>query len=471
VRSGALQAAVARWTGEIGSRRRWHYVVAAGAASVLVLAWLHPVAYNAPTLRPAVETLITMLAAAGACLVGVQFADRQRRRDLLLFAAIATLVTTQLWANALPAALHLRSDTGFAAALPISHLIIATVFVFAAFTPADRVATGGRRALLIATLASLLIAAVAEGVGLALQKELLLGRPGSGSDFAFGHPVGVTVLLASVGLLAWAAAELARRGRVELDPGLTLLALALFVLAAAQLSRLNLPSTSPEAVPLAEALRASAVLLILVAAVREHLANRARLVHSAAIAERRRVAEDLHDTLAQDLALIAAHGVTMGQELGHEHPVAVAARRALAISRGTIIELSDQSSRTVTESLEAIADELRARFGIKIVLSVPLDLELASDAREHISRLVREAIANSVRHGGAKHVVVSLRRTRAGVTLRVSDDGHGLSGDSASGSGGGFGIRAMKDRAALIGGHLSLRERKAGGTELRVVFP
>ena len=56
--------------------------------------------------------------------------------------------------------------------------------------------------------------------------------------------------------------------------------------------------------------------------------------------ERRRIARDLHDGLAQDLAFIAAHGDQIAREAGEEHPLAIAARRALALSRGAIADLS-----------------------------------------------------------------------------------------------------------------------------------
>ena len=95
-----------------------------------------------------------------------------------------------------------------------------------------------------------------------------------------------------------------------------------------------------------EALRGLACALILAAAVVAERRVDARMSKAAALAERRRVARDLHDGIAQDLAFIAAHGPRFAEELGDQHPMVIAARRALAISRFAISELSNPDGAT-----------------------------------------------------------------------------------------------------------------------------
>jgi signal transduction histidine kinase len=86
-----------------------------------------------------------------------------------------------------------------------------------------------------------------------------------------------------------------------------------------------------------------------------------------------------------------------------------------------------------------------------------------------LSRIAREAIANAVRHGRARNVVLSLKRTADGMILRISDDGVGF-GATSSTSSHGFGLTHMQDRAALLGGSLSVKARRSGGTELELLF-
>jgi signal transduction histidine kinase len=208
---------------------------------------------------------------------------------------------------------------------------------------------------------------------------------------------------------------------------------------------------------------------IMVAGIRYELAARAELARAAALAERRRVARDLHDGLAQDLAFIAAHGAGIAATEGAEHPVAIAARRALTITREKISELSDDEATTAREALCSVAHELRDRFQIAIDVDAPDDPDMLVSQREDMARIVREAIANAARHGRAETVAVSLRRTPVGVVLRVCDDGCGINavGDKPEG----FGIRSMRERAAAHGASLRVGPRPTGGTELEVRLP
>jgi signal transduction histidine kinase len=457
----------------VRSHLSWLHLVIAGAAAVLVLAFLHPVAYSVPTLRPTLETGITMLALTAAWLVRAQFAHERRLRDLLLFGALLTLALIEFSAFAMPAALYVRSDRGFIAILPLGLLIVAAGFAVAAGTPSDRLVTGGRRPIAATTLLAFAAAGMAEVFGLLLSGKVVVAGRHSGAwiHAAAHHPLALVVVVGAAALFAFAAAELSRRGRLERNGVLLLLAGGAVLLATARLYYLTLPSISPETITPGEGLWALALVLILAAAVRRNLEIRATLTRAVAMAERRRVAEDLHDGLAQDLAFIAAHGAQIAQQLGSDHPLTVATRRALALSRDTITELSDMRSAPPREAFEAIAHDLRGRFGIAVAVDVAPEAELAPEAREQIARIAREAIANAARHGGARNVVVSLRPTESGIALRVFDDGRGVSRPSVAGTGGGFGLRNMQDRAAALGGHLTLRERHGGGTELRVVIP
>ena len=435
------------------------------ALALAAPAILHSATVSAPALRAALEMMMTLFALAAAWLLRAQFTSSRRLGDLELLAATLGLGLITFAVGALPAAIHLGGDARFAAAQLWGRLFVGVMFALAAFTPADSLVARRRHPLAITVGIS------AAGLGVAGLGGLLSGTHGTTLSVTSSHPVLVVVVLSATSLLGYAGVGFAHRYRLETDGVAGLVALSMIFLAGASFAYLLAGSLVPGRIGVGEGIRTVAFALILVSAVIRERQVHTRMSKASALAERRRVARDLHDGIAQDLAFIAAHGPRFVEELGDDHPVVVAARRALAISRSTISELSDMDGATVHESLEAVARELGDRFGISVAVSALLDRDLESYERENVTRIVREAIANAARHGGAKHVIVSLRHTDSRLALRVVDDGCGIAGTGRFPAPEGFGLRSMRERAAALGGQLNVRQPRRGGTELEVVLP
>lgn len=452
--------------------RRWLILLAAECAALLIPVAFHAT-YRAPGLRAALETMMTLFALAGAWLLRAQFEHSRHLRDLLLLGAVATLGLSNLATRTLPAVLNVRFGNHFAAAHLWGELVAGSLFAAAAFAPADCLMARARHPISIIAAVSIAAVVIAELAGLVLSAEVLGGttRAAAPGFVALKHPLGLLLVLGTAGLLGLAAAGYPRQHWRRADGVAALLTGAAVLLAAASLHALAPGSFAAGQIAASDALRAIAFAMILAAASRQELHARERMAKAAALSERRRVACDLHDGLAQDLAFIAAHGSRIAREMGEEHPMVVAARRALEISRGTIADLSDPAGATVHESLEAVAQELRNRFEIAVAVEARLDRDLAPEARESVTRIAREAIANAARHGGARTVIVSLRRADSGITLRIVDDGCGLGGTERGAPLEGFGLRSMRQRAAASGGSLSVRQPRRGGTELEVLLP
>jgi signal transduction histidine kinase len=450
----------------------WLLAVAAGSFSVVALEFLHPVAYHAPAMRAATETVITLCAFTAAWLLRVQFRRSRRVRDLLLMGTVLTVGLLDGISYALPALRELRSGRGFAAAVMIGMVLVAGVLVAAARVPSDLQVGRRRRPELFTLVGAFVAAGVAESGGLLLRDQLSIAgsHPISGISAASQKPLAVTLVLITAGLFIYAAILFAVHERGERSGVSILVAGAAILLVSARIYYLALPASGPDWITSREVLRLFAFVLLMSAAVQQEVRSRTGLARATALAERHRVARDLHDGIAQDLAFIAAHGARITEVGGEEHPVAVAARRALAISRGKISELSDERSSTAKDALQALALELASRFEIVIDVSAPAEAELEYHQRQDVLRIVREAIANAARHGDAEHVYVSLRRTRWGTLVRVCDDGRGIA-TVCGAKGEGFGLRSMRERATALGGQLIVRERQRGGTELRVQLP
>jgi signal transduction histidine kinase len=462
-RAGALKPMMAR-----RSRRE---LGAVAVALVLVLAVVHPVSYSAPTLRAVMETVMALFAVAAAAMVREQFLITRQLGKLLLLAALVMLAMTEFSANALPPALDVNSRIGFIAAFPLGQLMAAVLLLAAARTPSDRVLMGLRRPVLTVVLLTIGAFGFAELVGLLLRAELLPAlSPTAGIHELLQRPLVPAVILTSAGFYGWAAADFGRGALHERSVISARLAQAALLLGAARLYHLTMPWVGPGEITVREILGLLAFGFIFSAVLRGDHELRAGATRAATFAERRRVARDLHDGLAQDLALIAAHGTKVVKELGEEHPLSRAVRHALAVSRDTIIELSETKSTSPRESLEAIAHELGERFGTQIVVDVAPALALTPDTREQVSRIAREAIANAARHGAAKHILVSLKPLGVASVLRIVDDGRGIGAPSVQAPEG-FGISSMRERAAALGGTFTVRPAGAKGTNLEVVFP
>jgi PAS domain S-box-containing protein len=202
--------------------------------------------------------------------------------------------------------------------------------------------------------------------------------------------------------------------------------------------------------------------------------------------ERRRIARDLHDSMAQNLIALA----TSLDQLRGSIPSLTGKSRNL-ISEA--IELADQcirEARTLSYVLHppmldeaGLEDAIRhyvkgftERSGIQVDLEVsrtvermPRDIELA------LFRVVQESLTNIHRHSGSPEAKIRIDRDPDHLTLVVSDRGHGVSGDGLKRDGGprfelGVGIPSMQERVKLIGGRLDI-DSTSSGTTVRVTIP
>ena len=151
-----------------------------------------------------------------------------------------------------------------------------------------------------------------------------------------------------------------------------LLAGASFLLAGARLQYLAIPAVATNWITPREGLRLAAYAMLLASAYWEYARAHGAEAVAAISSERERIARELHDGLAQDLACIAAQSQRLGVELQREHPLMVAARNALATSRGVIADLSASTAPTTEAALRLIADDLHHRHGLEIEVRVEM---------------------------------------------------------------------------------------------------
>ena len=197
-----------------------------------------------------------------------------------------------------------------------------------------------------------------------------------------------------------------------------------------------------------------------------------RLAHDeierlAKVAERERIARDLHDLLGHTLSVITLKS-ELASRLAARDPVraeremtevAQVSRQALKETREAV---RGYRARDLAGELEA-AKAMLAAAGVRLeYLAEPLDLTPAQEGT--LALALREAVTNVVRHAQAARCTVRLTRAEGGVRLEVADDGLG------KGTSDGSGLSGMRERAELLGGELSV-VGSAAGTRLVLTLP
>jgi signal transduction histidine kinase len=309
------------------------------------------------------------------------------------------------------------------------------------------------------------------GLGSATFAGLLIQITASGATSTSvahnDHAVALGIHSMSAALLGLAAVAFLAEHR-SADTGSRILAGACILLAGANLQYLAIPAPDTAWVTPREGFRFGAFAFLLVFAHLRHAQLRRDESYAAVRSERDRIARDVHDGLAQDLACIAVQGQRLDYELGPEHPLMLAVRQAIAVTRGVIADLTASTAPSTEAALRVVADELGHRFDLQIEVRVESDAgrdrEPDPSQREHLVRIAREAIVNAALHGTARRVDVVLLQRGRSLLLRVCDDGRGMSDDDRSG----FGVRNMRAHAASLGGRLHAQPRAGGGTELEL---
>ena len=217
--------------------------------------------------------------------------------------------------------------------------------------------------------------------------------------------------------------------------------------------------------------------------VAELIATRDRLAaterEQGMLAERSRLAREIHDTVAQGLSsiqmLLHATERAAPDHPGNEH-IRLARETAaanLADTRRFIRELAPPSlDEGLPSALRRLAESHRARTGLVIDLDVPERVELPMDLQTSLLRIVQGALANVDQHARATHATVALEAGEV-VTLEITDDGVGFDPSSLATDGGtdSFGLRAIGERVDQLGGVLLLDSTPGAGTTLRVTLP
>lgn len=200
------------------------------------------------------------------------------------------------------------------------------------------------------------------------------------------------------------------------------------------------------------------------------------------LAERTRVAQELHDTLLQGVLSASMQLHVAVDQLPENSPVLPTLNRVLQLmgqvvdeGRNTLrgLRSSIDTAHDLKSSFSRIPQELGTQEGIdfRVVVEGP-SVPLRSIIRDEVYSIGREALVNAFRHAQASSIDVQLVYAASQLRILVRDDGCGIDPKVLqSGRDGHWGLSGMRERAERIGGKFKVLSRAGGGTEVELCVP
>lgn len=217
---------------------------------------------------------------------------------------------------------------------------------------------------------------------------------------------------------------------------------------------------------------------------RERIAalERARMLEGdivrASESEQRRIGQDLHDGLCQELAAVGCSARSLADDLRESHPRA--AEEALEIEsmlKRAVVHTRDLARGIFPVQMDGVglsvalgemAAGLRKAGGVEVIFHDGGDVVIDDpEVAMNLYRIAQEAVRNAMHHSGASTITTSLDHDGDSLRLTVVDNGCGITSDAPQGAG--MGLRTMRRRAATIGAAIDIGRGENGGTVVSCV--
>ena len=197
--------------------------------------------------------------------------------------------------------------------------------------------------------------------------------------------------------------------------------------------------------------------------------------------EKRRIGEDLHDMVCQELTATALFLKSSAKTVGSKgagaakvlEESAETVNRNVALARELArglqgVEITGARLKDALRDLSSLAPQ---NAGVKFHFRAARGVRIGDDVVAlHLYRVAQEAVTNALKHSGAKNILVSLDHDKTHVCVSVQDDGKGFNPEKRR-KGKGLGLHMMRYRANALGGELKIEPRRTGGMDIICKIP
>jgi signal transduction histidine kinase len=178
--------------------------------------------------------------------------------------------------------------------------------------------------------------------------------------------------------------------------------------------------------------------------------------------ERIRIAQELHDGIAQDLValsysldLLLSQPETPDVTRIEIRNLIFKVSKMIESVRSEIFDLRSKAKQSHNQSLQLLLEDLQSKIDLKVTIE---ECGLNNRVEDELLAISRELLRNTVKHSGAGGIEISIRKSENGCTYSYQDDGNGFTTFDSSG----FGILGIQERCAAIGGELSVNSSENG---------
>jgi signal transduction histidine kinase len=200
---------------------------------------------------------------------------------------------------------------------------------------------------------------------------------------------------------------------------------------------------------------------------------------SATLAERDRLAGEIHDSIEQGLSAIMMQLATAERLTDQPEEIkryVIMAKNMASFSRTEVqhavwdMQSPLLENADLPRALRRVAREISSDDTPRVEVEISGTVfPLPSATEHHLLRIAQEAITNAVKHGNPKTIFLALKYESDRVTLTVQDDGAGFDLETVSTERGHFGLQGMRSRAQKLDADLILKSKPGAGTSLKIM--